>query len=88
MCETERAEFDSWITDVQSKLQEIRDKKAVRARRRKQIAKRRTAASQERMRIISHLARNNKVSAERNNSIVGYLLKKHGVHCLRCNCHG
>ena len=61
MCESERIEFDSWISDVRSKLQEIREKKAVRARRRKQIAKRRTAASQERMRIISHLARNNKV---------------------------
>ncbi|XP_023329463.1 actin-related protein 5 [Eurytemora carolleeae] len=60
MCESERIEFDSWISDVRSKLQEIREKKAVRARRRKQIAKRRTAASQERMRIISHLARNNK----------------------------
>ena len=61
MCETERVEFDSWISDIKTKLQEIREKKAARAQRRKQLAKRRTAASQERMRIISQLARNNKV---------------------------
>ena len=42
-------------------MQEIREKKAARAQRRQQLAKRRTAASQERMRIISQLARNNKV---------------------------
>jgi len=60
MCETERVEFDSWISDIKTKLQEIREKKAARAQRRKQLAKRRTAASQERMRIISQLARNNK----------------------------
>jgi len=60
MCETERAEFDAWLQDVRTKLQEIREKKAARAQRRQQLAKRRTAASQERMRIISQLARNNK----------------------------
>jgi len=57
---TERDEFDAWISDLRWKLQEIRERKAARAQRRKQLAKRRTAASQERMRIISQLARNNK----------------------------
>ena len=46
-------------------LQEIRERKAARAARRKQLAKRRTAASQERMRIINQLARNNKVGIDR-----------------------
>jgi len=60
MGQTERLEFDVWIQDIQTKLQEIRERKAARAARRKQLAKRRTAASQERMRIINQLARNNK----------------------------
>ena len=51
-------------------LQEIRERKAARAARRKQLAKRRTAASQERMRIINQLARNNKVGiADRKRSL-------------------
>ena len=61
MCESERIKFDGWINDIKTKLAEIREKKAARAQRRAQLAKRRTAASQERMRIISQLARNNKV---------------------------
>lgn len=60
MDDTERGEFDDWISDIRSKLAQIREKKEARAQRRKQLAKRRTAASQERMRIISHLARHNK----------------------------
>ena len=43
-------------------MENIRERKASRAARRKQLAKRRTAASQQRMRIINQLARNNKVT--------------------------
>merc|ERR1719427_78345 len=60
MDDTEKLEFDVWIQDIKSKLEEIRERKASRAARRKQLAKRRTAASQQRMRIINQLARNNK----------------------------
>merc|ERR1719432_329259 len=60
MGQTERMEFDVWLKDIQHKLQEIRERKCGRAARRKQLAKRRTVASQQRMRIINQLARNNK----------------------------
>jgi len=60
MDDSEKLEFDVWIQDIKNKLENIRERKASRAARRKQLAKRRTAASQQRMRIINQLARNNK----------------------------
>ena len=60
MNEIERAEFDAWISDIRSKLSSLKEKKLMRHQRRQQMAKRRTAASQERMRIISQLAKNTK----------------------------
>merc|ERR1719266_2984818 len=60
MGEHEREEFDLWLEDVRSKYDHLMEKKAARQLRRQQLAKRRTAASQERMRIISQLARNTK----------------------------
>merc|ERR1719357_290217 len=58
--EREREEFDLWLDDVRNKYEHLMEKKAARQLRRQQLAKRRTAASQERMRIISQLARNTK----------------------------
>merc|ERR1719297_416909 len=60
MEEREREEFDLWLEDVRKKLSEIKERKQARLQRRQQMAKRRTAASQERMRIISQLAKNTK----------------------------
>ena len=60
MSEKERNQFDDWISDVRNQLNVIKDKKQARQHRRQQMAKRRTAASQERMRIISQLAKNTK----------------------------
>ena len=60
MEEREREEFDLWLEDVRNKYEHLKEKKAARQLRRQQLAKRRTAASQERMRIISQLARNTK----------------------------
>ena len=57
MDETERKEFDSMINEVKSKRQELMEKRAARHLRKQQLAKRRTAASQERMRIITQLAK-------------------------------
>merc|ERR1719334_264134 len=56
----EREEFDMWLEDIRTKYENLKDKKLARQQRRQQLAKRRTAASQERMRIISQLARNTK----------------------------
>ena len=60
MGEEEGEEFDVWLEDVRAKYEQLRDKRVARQQRRQQLAKRRTAASQERMRIISQLARNTK----------------------------
>ena len=57
MDEAERKEFDSMIHEVKSKRQELMEKRAARHLRKQQLAKRRTAASQERMRIITQLAK-------------------------------
>ena len=60
MGEEERREFDNWLEDVRNKLSELSERKVARQQRRQQLAKRRTAASQERMRIISQLAKHSK----------------------------
>lgn len=48
--------FDQWIKEISRKRNLILEKKQVRRQRRQDLAKRRTAAAQERMRIISKLA--------------------------------
>lgn len=48
--------LDEWLTEIRDKKQIILDKKQTRKQRRCDLAKRRTAAAQERMRIISRLA--------------------------------
>lgn len=48
--------MDEWLTDVHEKKNHILEKKQIRKQRRSDLAKRRTAAAQERMRIISKLA--------------------------------
>ena len=57
MDEIERKELDATINEVKIKRQELLDKRAARHNRKQQLAKRRTAASQERMRIITQLAK-------------------------------
>merc|ERR1719219_2492082 len=60
MNEDEKREFDSWLDEVKSKRQELVEKRTARHFRKQQLTKRRTAASQERMRMISQLAKNSK----------------------------
>lgn len=48
--------IDDWLSEVREKKNTILDKKQIRRQRRADLAKRRTAAAQERMRIISKLA--------------------------------
>lgn len=48
--------MDEWLTEVREKKNHILEKKQTRRQRRSDLAKRRTAAAQERMRIISKLA--------------------------------
>lgn len=50
----------TWLDDLYKKRQGIIDKKAIRKQRRQDMAKRGTAASLERMRLISQLARKDK----------------------------
>ncbi|KAJ9575058.1 hypothetical protein L9F63_007793 [Diploptera punctata] len=56
----DQEDFDTWITGVRQKRQELLDKRNARRQRRQDMAKRRTAAAQERMRLISQLARKEK----------------------------
>lgn len=49
-----------WVVETRKKRDEILDRKQVRKQRKQDLAKRRTAAAQERMRIISHLAKKEK----------------------------
>ncbi|XP_075238261.1 actin-related protein 5 isoform X2 [Lycorma delicatula] len=53
-------DFKQWVDGVRKKRQEILDKRTARRQRRADMAKRRTAAAQERMRLISQLARKEK----------------------------
>lgn len=48
--------LDDWLNEVREKKNAILEKKQIRRQRRSDLAKRRTAAAQERMRIISKLA--------------------------------
>ncbi|XP_053673909.1 actin-related protein 5 [Anopheles nili] len=51
-----------WVEETRRKRDAIIDKRHARRQRKQDLAKRRTAAAQERMRIISHLARKEKGS--------------------------
>lgn len=48
--------LEDWLNEVREKKNAILEKKQIRRQRRSDLAKRRTAAAQERMRIISKLA--------------------------------
>lgn len=56
----ENEDLITWLNEIKRKKQEILDKKLARKQKRQDMAKRRTVAAQERMRIISQLARNEK----------------------------
>ena len=60
MNEEEREKFDAWIKELKSKRAFFLERRQLRHQRREQLAKRRTAASQERMRVISQLAKHTK----------------------------
>lgn len=47
MDEDEKKKFDDWLDEIRNKLSDIKEKKQSRLLRRQQMAKRRTAASQE-----------------------------------------
>ncbi|XP_055390427.1 actin-related protein 5 isoform X2 [Condylostylus longicornis] len=53
---------EEWISNIKNKRSQILEHKQARKQRRQDLAKRRTAAAQERMRIISQLARKEKGS--------------------------
>lgn len=52
--------LDEWISQTKQKRLSIVERKQSRRQRKQDLAKRRTAAAQERMRIISQLARKEK----------------------------
>ncbi|KAM7342723.1 actin-related protein 5 [Cochliomyia hominivorax] len=56
--------LEEWLKDIKNKHMTIIEKKSNRSKRRQEMAKRHTVASQERMRIISLLASNEKGSDE------------------------
>lgn len=53
-------EVDQWIVDIKQKRNHVLDRRNARKQRRRDLAKRHTAAAQERMRIISQLAKKDK----------------------------
>lgn len=55
-----KADLEQWVEEVKQQWREIQARRAARRHKRQEMAKRRTAASQERMRIISQLARREK----------------------------
>ncbi|KAJ1522011.1 hypothetical protein ONE63_002333 [Megalurothrips usitatus] len=56
----EGEDADSWLVRLRKDRAELMEKRAARHQKRQDMAKRRTAAAQERMRIISELARRDK----------------------------
>lgn len=52
--------IDNWVSDIRKKRAVILDRRNSRKQRKQDMAKRRTVAAQERMRIISQLARKEK----------------------------
>ncbi|KAL5012354.1 hypothetical protein ScPMuIL_010905 [Solemya velum] len=54
------ADFSGWLAEVRTQRQKLLDARAARKQKKSDMAKRRTFASQQRMRIISQLAENTK----------------------------
>lgn len=52
--------IDTWVIDIRQKRAALLERRSVRKQRKQDLAKRRTVAAQERMRIISQLARKDK----------------------------
>lgn len=52
--------IDSWVNDIRQKRAALMERRNIRKQRKQDLAKRRTVAAQERMRIISQLARKDK----------------------------
>uniref|UniRef100_A0A336L8Y8 Actin-related protein 5 n=1 Tax=Culicoides sonorensis TaxID=179676 RepID=A0A336L8Y8_CULSO len=52
--------LEAWLSDIKRKRTALMEKKAAKRQRKSDLAKRRTAAAQERMRIISQLAKKEK----------------------------
>lgn len=52
--------LDSWLQEIKNKQENLLEKKSIRAKKRQEMVKRHTLASQQRMRIISLLASNEK----------------------------
>lgn len=52
--------IDAWVVDIRKRRANIMDRRISRKQRKQDLAKRRTVAAQERMRIISQLARKEK----------------------------
>ncbi|CAE1311268.1 ACTR5 [Acanthosepion pharaonis] len=66
MEEKRLTDFESWLHEVRQKRKELQESRAIRRQRRADMAKRRTLASQQRMRIISQLAQNTKKHKDDN----------------------
>lgn len=56
----DREDFDAWLADIREQRQQLLNKRTARRQRKRDLAQRRTAAAQERMRLISQLARKDK----------------------------
>lgn len=56
----EGLEVTEWVESIKNKRQSVLEKRTARKQRRKDLAKRHTAAAQERMRLISQLAKKDK----------------------------
>lgn len=56
----DREDFDAWLANIKEQRQQLLNKRAARRQRKRDLAQRRTAAAQERMRLISQLARKDK----------------------------
>ncbi|XP_014776303.1 actin-related protein 5 [Octopus bimaculoides] len=59
-------DFDSWLYEVRQKRKNLLESRTNRRQRKIDMAKRRTLASQQRMKIISQLAQNNKKQKDDN----------------------
>ncbi|CAH1787781.1 unnamed protein product, partial [Owenia fusiformis] len=60
MEERRRQDFNGWLKEIQTERQGLVEKRTIRKQRRSDMAKRRTFASQQRMKIISQLAAGSK----------------------------
>lgn len=56
----DREDFNAWLSGIREQRQQLLNKRTARRQRKRDLAQRRTAAAQERMRLISQLARKDK----------------------------